>query len=239
MSVPTSKPPAQPRRKLVLRRIPNRPALPVVRPPPRPSHASLDPVRSQAGSLPPVAGTWPPPGAALPAAAPATAWDRRMRIAGGAALCGAVIAAAASLVVGPRSVSKPVAAVTVSAASAHAASHARPPTGPKSTVNTTPWIEVPLEPVLALPSAVPAAALPVARALPWPKTPSRAAPASTPVDPSDHNSSAPSESASALVPGRAAPAASSPKNAAHAPIDPVLKAVEDEIRGQPSLPPKR
>jgi hypothetical protein len=162
-----------------------------------------------------------------------------MRIAAGAALCGAVIAAAASLVVGSRPVGKPVAAVAVGAASTHASSLVRPPTGATRTVNATPWIEVPLEPVLALPSAVPATALPVARAVPWPKPPSRAAAAPTPVEPSDQNSPAPPASASALAPGRATPEASSPKSTAHAPIDPVLKAVEDEIRVRPSLPPAR
>jgi hypothetical protein len=163
-----------------------------------------------------------------------------MLIAGGAALCGAVIAAAAGFVVGAPPAVKPIATVEVRAAHPGAASHARPPTGSANTLNSTPWVEVPVEPVLALPSAVAATSLPVARPAPWAKPLARSAPGPAPVDSSSRASSAPPASAiAAAAPAAPSSRALAPKATAQTPVDPVLKAVEDDMRVQQSLAPAR
>jgi hypothetical protein len=244
MSPPTSKP-LEKRPKLVLRRLADRPALPVVRPPPRPSYASLESIRPQASSVPPVAATWPPPAGDERPLARAMASRRSLPIliASGVALCGAMIAATAGFVVVPRSPTKPVATVHGHTGEPRAVARASPPAA-GSTRNTSPWIEVPTQAPLVTPAAVPASDLPVARAVPVPRPLPRAAPgplaASVSSGPapvvSPRASAAPVESARVpVLPGTASSA--SARAAAPVPVDPVLKAVEDEIDPTPAPRP--
>jgi hypothetical protein len=165
-----------------------------------------------------------------------------MPIAGGVALCGAVIAAAAGLIVVPRSMSESATDVP-----AHAAPQAASRSGRLAATlhanKATPWIEVPAETAPALPSAVPANALPVARTAPRRLTaspPVRSSPAlAGPTSAPAQVSSTPTESDSAsALPQRvpSTPPVHRPPSAP-APVDPVLKAVQDEVRAQESQAP--
>lgn len=245
MTPSNPKPPAAPPRKLVLRRIAERPALPVVRPPPRPSYASLDVARPQAGSLPPVAATWPPPvGESRGPAARRRAWSNRPTwIACGVAAAGAIIAVTAGLTVRPAPRASAAAAVPVRATrplstSEHAA---RPALG------STPWIEVPVYGAPGAASAIPASALPVARPNAGPRALARTATTSTAIPSASSPSppsilSAPAESASVSVltapraPAGAPAKPSAPPNPAPK-TAPTPKAADEEMPGQPSLAP--
>jgi len=197
MTTSNSKPPPAPLRKLVLRRIPERPALPVVRPPPRPSDVSVEAARRQAGSLPPVAATWPPPFGEPPGgAAGGRAWANPMWIASGAAAIGAAIAMAAALTVPPGSPAKAAAAVQVRV-------RATPPSRTSEQAGhpahgSTPWVEVPVYSA-AVTSAIPASALPLARPSAAPKALPRTATTLAPIPSASSAPPAPAESASGSV----------------------------------------
>jgi hypothetical protein len=195
MTTSDSKPPPSPLRKLVLRRIAQRPALPVVRPPPRPSYASLDAARPREGSLPPVAATWPPPYGEPPGGAGGrSVWPNRpIWIASGVAAIGAVVAVAAALTVPPGSRAQGAAAVQV---------HATPPSrtsehAGRPAPGSTPWVEVPASSAAVMTSAIPASALPLARPNAAPRAPPRTA-----------TTSAPPPGASSTPPASASPAPS-------------------------------
>jgi hypothetical protein len=243
MTVRNSNSQATSGRKLVLRRIADRPALPAVRPPPRPSFASLDPVRPPAGSLPPVAASWPPPADDAAAGAPSMP-----RAAGGAtlaaygvAICGAVLAAAAGLIVVPRAPAPPVLVRPASGvATARAAGHrARP--GP---TETSPWMAVPaspLGPAAVSAPAIAASALPVARASAAPRPPSRAATPTVSAPPIssalDRNATVPAERNVVPAPAKAAPSAATTTESEPPANDPVLQAVKAELVEPPRVAP--
>jgi hypothetical protein len=241
MTTPNPKPPAAPHRKLVLRRIAERPALPVVRPPPRPSDESLDAVRLQAGSLPPVAATWPPPlGPVRDQAGGRRVWSNRpMWIACGVAAVGAIVAGAAGLTVPPGPHAKATAAIqggvlatsplSPSPASGHADRPARA---------STPWVEVPVHGAAGATSAIPASALPLARPNAAPRALPRTATTTAPVPTASSALPASADSASLSVlaaPGARAtlsmPGDPAPKTA-QAP-----KATGEETHEQPALAP--
>jgi len=234
----SSKPPplhAHPR-NLVLRKVPDWPALPVVRPPPRPSQVSLmnavgaggpsdgEHPEPRPGSLPPVAASVPPP----PSPAGTTGLARGLRsdrllMASGFAAMGAMVAVVGGLLVGRTPV--PQVATPVAA---HVAASLLPAqrveTRVEGTVaDSTPWVEVPV-PVMApppAPSAQPVAHRVERRTLGAHASPVRAVTAEN--------------SASAAT--RATTRDKSGAKAGKARVDPVLKAVQDEIRDQQASEP--
>ncbi len=237
MSTFESKPPGQRPRKLVLRKIPNHPSLPLVRPPPyRPSYADIPPEQPYpspglsadaghdwppapppAGSLPPVAATVPP--AALSAHPEHATLRARffgppMVVACVVAVMGALLAVAGSLLVGTRP--EPVAAV---------AGAALPPR--RQAPMTTATRPAPPVPTIA-PADIAASSLPIspaprppaARAASFVHTVAPVAVVAAPRPPAP-----PAESATAA----AARVTAMPPSVAP-PEDPFVKAVEDDIR---------
>jgi len=183
MTIPNAKRPVRATGNLVWRKIANRPPLPVVRVPPRPSYPAFEGdgkaaqddggMRAAAGSLPPVAASWPPSTgreSSNAGSSPASPSHPSRLIACGIAAVGALVAVAAAVMVVPRPTATPAVFAPVRAAAVFA-NRAK-----ETAVHSTPWVEVPPvagSPVAADPSTVPAtdlpAVLPISRRVVRPK----------------------------------------------------------------------